>query len=62
MRQLDDLEVKDKQGFDMEVNRVAANKARERLSEYHEFEDGLVDQPLLNTETVKDVQPDIHND
>lgn len=59
MRQLDDLEVKEKQGYDMEVNRVAANKARERLAEYHEYEDGLVDQPLLNSETVKDVQPDV---
>jgi len=54
MRQLDDMDTKDHEGYDMEVHRVAADKARERLAEYHEYGDGIVDQPLLNTETVKD--------
>jgi hypothetical protein len=52
MRQLDSLEMKEKEGFDMEVQAIAADKARERLSELHEYEDGEVDQPLLNTDTV----------
>jgi len=54
MRQLDEMHVKDKEGFDMEVHRVATDKARERLAEYHEYEDGIVDQPVLNQETLKD--------
>jgi hypothetical protein len=62
MRQLDDLAAKDREGFDLEVNRIAANKARERLAEYHEYEDGMVDQPLLNSETVKDEEPDVRDD
>ena len=41
----------------MEVQRVAADKALERLSEYHEYEDGVVDQPVLNSDTlIKDEQ------
>ena len=38
----------------MEINRLAANKALEKLADYHTFEDGLVDQPFLNSDTVKD--------
>jgi hypothetical protein len=52
MRELDKLENKEKEGFDMEVQSIAADKARERLSDFHEYEDGEVDQPLLNTDTV----------
>jgi hypothetical protein len=40
--------------MDMEVNRIAANKAVEELKEYHEYEDGSVDQPFLNADTIKD--------
>jgi hypothetical protein len=52
MRQLDTLEMREKEGFEMEVQAIAAQKARKRLSEFHEYEDGEVDQPLLNSETV----------
>jgi 5-hydroxyisourate hydrolase-like protein (transthyretin family) len=38
----------------MEINRLAANKALKALSDYHTFEDGGVDQPFLNADTVKD--------
>jgi hypothetical protein len=52
MRELDNLENKTAEGFDMEVQAVAADKARQRLSDFHEYEDGEVDQPLLNADTV----------
>ena len=52
LRQLDDLDMREKEGFDMEVQSIAANKARARLAELHEYEDGEVDQPLLNHETL----------
>lgn len=52
MRQLDTLEMREQEGFDMEVQAIAAEKARKRLSELHEYEDGEVDQPLLNSDTV----------
>lgn len=51
MRQLDTLEMKEQEGFDMEVQAIAAQKARKRLAEFHAYEDGDVDQPLLNSET-----------
>lgn len=51
MRQLDTMEMKEQEGFDMEVQAIAAQKARKRLSEFHAYEDGDVDQPLLNSET-----------
>ncbi len=54
MRQLDNLEAKEREGHDMEVQAIAADKARERMSDFHEYEDGEVDQPLLNTDTVMD--------
>ena len=54
MRQLDELETREEEGFDMAVQAIAADKARKRLSEFHEYEDGEVDQPLLNSETVID--------
>ena len=52
MRELDNLEAKEAEGFDMEVQAIAAQKARQRLSEFHEYEDGEVDQPLLNADTI----------
>ena len=52
LRQLDDKELRKEEGFDMEVQRVSADKALERLSEYHEYEDGIVDQPILNSDTL----------
>lgn len=52
MRQLDTMEEKERQGFDMEVQAIASQKARERLAGFHEYEDGEVDQPLLNSDTA----------
>lgn len=54
LRQLDDKQVREKEGFDMEIHRVAAEKAVSKLGEYHEYEDGTVDQPILNSNTLKE--------
>ena len=56
LRQLEDDKVRKDESFDMEVHRVAADKATDRLSEYHAFEDGVVDQPLLNSDTFLEEQ------
>ena len=32
----------------------SAEKEKERLSQYHTYNDGLVDQPFLTPDTVKD--------
>jgi hypothetical protein len=39
-------------GLEMEKMRLAAHAEKERLSEYHEYEDGTVDQPFLTPETL----------
>jgi len=41
-------------GHEMEQMRIAAEKEKERLSQYHKYTDGMVDQPFLTPETVKD--------
>lgn len=41
-------------GLEMEKMRLAMEKEKERLSVFHKFEDGQVDQPFLTPDTVKD--------
>ena len=40
-------------GVEMEKMRLAMNQERDRLSEYHKYQDGEVDQPFLTSDTVK---------
>ena len=54
LKQLDDVEVREREGMNMEIHRIAADKAVDVLSEYHTYEDGVVDQPFLNADTLKD--------
>ena len=41
-------------GNEMEIMRLATEKARKELSEYHTYQDGYVDRPLLNCDTVQE--------
>lgn len=41
-------------GIEMEQMRLAMEKEKERLSAYHTYEDGIVDQPFLTPDTVKE--------
>ena len=45
-------EFMDEEGYEMEIQAIAADKATERLSEYHQYEDGNLDQPILNADTL----------
>ena len=54
LKQLDDEEFRKREEKSMEVNRLAALKAIGKMSDYHQYEDGGVDQPFLNPDTVKD--------
>jgi hypothetical protein len=47
-----DAELKDRLGKDMEKMRLAADAEFGRLSGYHEYIDGSVDQPMLTPENV----------
>lgn len=53
-RLLDDPEHAKNLGLKMEKMRIAADEEKARLSEYHRYEDGSIDQPFLTPETVKD--------
>jgi len=41
-------------GLEMEKMRLAMEKEKERLSAFHKYDDGLVDQPFLTPDTAKD--------
>lgn len=45
-------EFMEQEGYEMEVQAIAADKATERLSDYHRYEDGNLDQPILNADTL----------
>ena len=53
LKALDDETVRERAGHTMELMKLAANKAREDLSEWHIFVDGRADQPLLTPENVR---------
>jgi len=41
-------------GIEMEKMRLAMEYEKERLSEYHTYEDGQVDQPFLTSDTIQE--------
>ena len=41
-------------GLEMERMRLAMDKERDRLGQFHQYEDGQVDQPFLTPDTVKE--------
>ena len=47
-------EVRKQIGKDMEKMRLAMNAEKDRLSEYHKYEDGGIDQPFLTPDTTKE--------
>jgi hypothetical protein len=53
-RMLADPEHRDIFGRDLELRRIAAEKSTMRMSQWHKYGDGEVDQPFLTPETVKD--------
>lgn len=49
---MQDPETLKRYGIEMEKMRLAMLKERERLSSFHKYEDGVVDQPFLTPDTV----------
>lgn len=54
IRALEDEALRARVGEDAAIMRLAMDKAEERLSANHKYEDGLVDQPFLIPETARD--------
>lgn len=62
MKTLDEQDSRMKEGHRMGLMKMATEKAVQDLAEYTEFEDGTVDQPFLNYETIKDEDKDERTD
>lgn len=52
IRMLEDETTREREGLDMEIMRISADKAEEELSEYHAYGDGKVDRPFMTPEIV----------
>ena len=53
LKALDDEEVQDRHGREVQMVHMAKEKTKQEMSEYHTYIDGSIDQPLLTPETVK---------
>lgn len=51
---IENSELRKKLGTDMEKMRLATEVEIQRLSEFHRYEDGTLDQPFLNCDTVEE--------
>lgn len=58
LKLLQEEEQRNALAIDAEVMRMAMLKAKEKYSAFHRFEDGKVDQPFINHETVIDLEVD----
>tara|TARA_B100001778_G_scaffold52446_1_gene39579 strand:- start:1575 stop:2396 length:822 start_codon:yes stop_codon:yes gene_type:complete len=52
IRMLEDEQIREREGKEMEILKHATEKSRQELAEYHEYEDGVVDRPFLTPEDV----------
>ena len=57
IRMLEDEEIREKEGREMEIMNMSVEQQIKKLSQYHTYQDGEVDTPLLTPEIVKG-QPD----
>jgi hypothetical protein len=52
IRMLEDEEIREKEGRQMEILNMATDKSREKLAEYHTYQDEAVDKPFLTPDNV----------
>ena len=52
IRAFEDESFREKEGREAELVRIAAKKEYERLSQYHQYDDGVVDQPILTADSI----------
>ena len=53
IRMLEDEELREKEGREMEILSMATEKAKKTLFEYHSYADNNVDKPFLTPESVE---------
>ncbi len=54
IRMLEDEEVREKEGREMEILSMATDKYKDMLHGYHQYEDKVLDKPFLTPESVED--------
>jgi hypothetical protein len=52
IRMLEEEDIREKEGKEMEILRLATDKARTAMETYHNYADGIVDKPFLTPESV----------
>lgn len=52
IRMLEDEVIREKEGREMVILGMATDKAKEKLMDYHQYQDGKVDMPFLTPEAV----------
>lgn len=52
IRMLEDEEIREREGREMAIMSMAVNKAKENLYNFHTYQDGSVDMPILCPESV----------
>jgi len=52
IRMLEDEDIREREGKEMEIIHLATLKAAEKLSEYHQYADDSVDRPFLTPQSV----------
>lgn len=53
IRMLEDEELREKEGREMAILSMAANKTLDKMSEYHTYQDGILDKPFLTPDTIE---------
>ena len=53
IRMLEDEEIREKEGREMEIIKLATDKSKTKLYEYHEYQDGSVDRPFFTPDSVE---------
>lgn len=54
IRMLEDEQIREKEGREMEILSMATEKVNKQLADYHSFQDHTLDRPLLTPENVEE--------
>ena len=53
IRMLEDETIREKEGREMEILAIATEKNKNKLQEYHQYQDGIIDQPFLTPDSIQ---------
>lgn len=57
IRMLEDEEIREKEGRQMEILALATEKTKEKMFDYHQYNDQSVDKPFLTPESIENENP-----